>query len=99
MSIIRLQVMVTYPVVYGFLWDQVDVERVQRSLLPTFLSLAEDEQDSVRLQTVQNCVAFVSVLPREAQETQVSRQMLMEETWVIIMLYGGMNICYYDWFL
>jgi len=44
---------------------------VQRSLLPTFLSLAEDEQDSVRLQTVQNCVAFVSVLPVEVQEAQV----------------------------
>ncbi|CAN0491116.1 unnamed protein product, partial [Discosporangium mesarthrocarpum] len=37
----------------------------------SFSALAVDEQDSVRLQTVDNCSALAKVLPTDGQTTQI----------------------------
>jgi hypothetical protein len=59
------------------------VERplVESALLPTFLSLAEDEQDSVRLQTVQNAVAFATIIPPQAQVLPVVLATAADRSW------------------
>ncbi len=46
---------------------KVDKDDLRNKLIPMFLSIREDEQDSVRLLAVENCVAFAKLLtPKEA---------------------------------
>lgn len=50
---------------YIYVHYQVEVELASTQLLEAFLELASDDQDSVRLQTVDNCVALAKVCTTE----------------------------------
>lgn len=49
----------------------VDNQSSGKLLLFVFPGLAEDDQDSVRLQTVDNCSALARILPPEGQTQHV----------------------------
>ncbi|CAM9191834.1 unnamed protein product [Ascophyllum nodosum] len=55
----------------GPLCKEVETEFIERDMLELFTVLSEDDQDSVRLQTVDNCTALASVLPAEGQTLHV----------------------------
>jgi serine/threonine-protein phosphatase 2A regulatory subunit A len=44
---------------------------VLQEFLPVFTNLANDEQDSVRIQTITNCVALAEILPIETKISQI----------------------------
>jgi serine/threonine-protein phosphatase 2A regulatory subunit A len=47
----------------GELAQVVELEYLKTDLIPMFLSLTQDEQDSVRLLAVEACVSFASLFP------------------------------------
>lgn len=50
---------------------KVEKEELKTKLIPLFLLLKEDPQDSVRLLAVENCVAFANLLSRQDAITHV----------------------------
>lgn len=50
----------------GELVAVVDKESLKTKMVPMFQALKDDDQDSVRLITIENCVAFAKALPKEA---------------------------------
>ena len=62
----------------------VEAEHVASELVPLFHALAQDEQDSVRLLTVDTCVALAKVLP-EADRTDkvvaVVQSIVADRSW------------------
>jgi len=55
----------------GKLAPLVEVGTLQSEIVPLFTALADDDQDSVRLLTVDNCLALAKALPAEQQISQV----------------------------
>ena len=49
----------------------IDKEDLKNEMIPVFVTLAQDEQDSVRLLAVENCVALASVLTLAENNTYV----------------------------
>lgn len=49
----------------------VDPESANSELVPLFLALAQDRQDSVRIHTIDNAVALAKLVPREVVSTQI----------------------------
>lgn len=49
----------------------VDAESANAELVPLFLALAQDRQDSVRIHTIDNAVALAKLVPREVVNTQI----------------------------
>lgn len=50
---------------------QMDAESANAELLPLFLALAQDRQDSVRIHTIDNAVALAKLVPVEVLTTQI----------------------------
>lgn len=50
---------------------QVDPESANAELVPLYLALAQDRQDSVRIHTIDNAVALAKLVPREVVNTQL----------------------------
>ncbi|EQC32346.1 hypothetical protein SDRG_10093 [Saprolegnia diclina VS20] len=48
-----------------------DAATANNELMPLFISLAQDRQDSVRLQTVDNAVALAQLVPEDVKMTQL----------------------------
>lgn len=62
----------------------MEIEYVKADLIPMFVILAQDEQDSVRLLAVEACVSIAALLPREDVEQLVMttlRQCATDQSW------------------
>ena len=62
----------------------IELEYVKSDIMPLFHTLAQDEQDSVRLLAVDACVAIANLLPKEDIETLVMptwRQCAEDKSW------------------
>lgn len=51
--------------------SKVEKEHITPDLIPMFQHIREDEQDSVRLLAIQNCVAFAKILTPKESATHV----------------------------
>lgn len=56
---------------FGEFAQVVELEYLKSDLIPMFVNLAQDEQDSVRLLAVEACVCIATLLPHEDVEQLV----------------------------
>lgn len=64
--------------------SKMDVDLVQAELIPLFIKLAQDDQDSVRILAVDNCVALGKVLSPAVVNSQVLpivRSLAQDKSW------------------
>lgn len=69
---------------FGEFAKVVEPEYLKTDLIPMFVSLAQDEQDSVRLLAVEACVSIASLLQQEDVEQLVMptlRQCTNDNSW------------------
>ena len=62
----------------------VEVENLKTDLVPLFVNLAQDEQDSVRLLAVEACISIAGILQHEDKEQLVMptlRQCVEDKSW------------------
>jgi hypothetical protein len=63
---------------------KIPKEQVVLDIIPLFSKLAQDEQDSVRLLTVEDLVAIAEILTKEESKTyllQTLRSMVSDKSW------------------
>ncbi len=68
----------------GELAKVVESEYLKSDIIPMFINLAQDEQDSVRLLAVEACVSIASLLPQEDTEQLLMptlRQSAEDKSW------------------
>eukprot|EP00871_Galdieria_phlegrea_P005584 jgi/Galph1/6026/GphlegSOOS_G4676.1 len=75
----------------------VEVECVEKEIIPIFVRLAADEQDSVRLLAVENCAVLAKLIPLQSPARQeylipITRELAADKSWRVRFMFAD-KIC------